>query len=144
MLISDSKMRECVVCSNPFLSTSHKAVTCSKKCSNQNYRNQQKAKKPIEVKPIELIFDNPKELDKPIHQENTTHQDKPIHQENTIELKINDKLLNIKEVCIMLDCSDRFIYELVKKGLLKSIKISERKTRFNINDINNYLKTVNK
>jgi len=131
MLLDNVRVLKCVICDVEFKTTNNRAVTCSKKCSNKNYRDKQKAKK------------QSLEIDLPVENKTTTKPLIPIVNE-VRELKANDKLLNIKEVCKMLDCSDRFIYDLVKNGLLKCIKLSERKKRFHINDINSYIKSQNK
>lgn len=131
MLLNNVRVLKCVICDTEFKTTNNRAVTCSKKCSNANYRNKQKIKK----QGLEIEF--------PVENKTITKPLIPVTNQ-VRELNTNDKLLNVKEVCKMLDCSDRFIYNLVKNGLLKCIKLSERKKRFHINHINSYIESLNK
>lgn len=38
-------MRRCIVCRKPFLAKNVDSVHCSKKCSNETYRNKKRAEK---------------------------------------------------------------------------------------------------
>ena len=97
--------RVCDYCGNEFTAQTTRTRYCSHKCNSRHYKALQKGKK-IEV----------------------SNQETRQKQNTDIEAVKAKEFLTVSDLAKLLNCSTRTAYNLINRGDLKAVKVSERKT----------------
>lgn len=95
----------CEYCQNEFMAQTTRTRYCSHKCNSRHYKALQKCKK-IEASNQETV--------------------KLINRD--IEAIKSKEFLTVPDIAKLLNCSNRTAYNLINRGELKAVKVSERKT----------------
>lgn len=117
----------CEQCGSLFQAQKVSTRFCSHKCNQRNY----KLRKKLEKKKIT----------------ETETSSKIINVKSNaidIELLKQKPYLTVKEVAVLLNCSSKTIYRLIKQGNIDAVRFSERVTRIRYIDIEKqFLNTTN-
>lgn len=97
--------RVCEYCQNEFTAQTTRTRYCSHKCNSRHYKALQKGKK-IEA----------------------SNQKTEKHMSRDIEVIKSKEFLTVTDLAKLLNCSTRTVYNLINRGELKAVKVSERKT----------------
>lgn len=97
--------RVCEYCCKEFTAQTTRTRYCSHKCNSRHYKARQREKK---------IEKSNEETSKIIHSD--------------IEYVKTKEFLTVPDIAKLLNCSKRTAYNLINRGDLKAIKVSERKT----------------
>lgn len=108
--------RICEYCNNEFTAKTTKTKYCSHLCNSRAYKANLKQKK--------IVKSNRETLQKVIQ---------PIEQ-----IK-NKEFISVKEAAILLGCSSKTVYRLIKSNSLISFNLSERLTRIKKSEIDKFI-----
>lgn len=97
--------RVCEFCGNEFIAQTTRTRYCSHKCNSKHYKALQKGKK-IEA----------------------SNQETRLKLNADIEAVKAKEFLTVPDLAKLLNCSTRTAYNLINRGDLKAVKLSERKT----------------
>lgn len=102
-------MRHCIVCGKPFLAKNVDSVHCSKKCSNETYRNKKRAEKREKERQALLAESE------------------------------GNALLTVLQVCNRYHISRPTLYRWIRQGKIKDHNPGDRMTLIDISDIEGIL-----
>lgn len=97
--------RICEYCNKDYVARKTTSKTCSEHCAKMNYKRKKRAEK-IEVSDRETLA---------------------IKAKPTEELKAKE-FLTVKDLSVLLNCSIRTAYNIIDRGDIKAVNISQRKT----------------
>lgn len=117
-------IRVCEHCSNDFTARTTVTRFCSDLCAKRNYKQRQKEKK--------------------INQSNKETENKKQIRVKPIKDLSNLEYLNPSDTAKLLQCSRVYVYQLLDKGRLPFVQLSEKKRLICRNDIDIYLQSLTK
>ena len=105
-------MRHCIVCGKPFLAKNVDSVHCSKKCSNETYRNKKRAEK------------------------------REMERQAILAESEGNALLTVVQVCSRYQISRPTLYRWIRQGKIKDHNPGDRMTLIDIADIEDILEII--
>ncbi|MFV0573133.1 MAG: helix-turn-helix domain-containing protein [Xanthomarina gelatinilytica] len=110
-------IRVCEYCKNEFVAKTTVTRFCSQKCNSRDYKRRiRKLKVEVSNKQNESV------------------------KANSIDLVNSKQILTVKEVAMLLNCSDRSVYHYIETGTIKAFNFGQRLTRVKRSEIDKLFK----
>ncbi len=110
-------IRVCEYCKNEFVAKTTVTRFCSQKCNSRDYKRR--------IRKLKVEVSN--------------RQNENV-KANSIDLVNSKQILTVKEVAMLLNCSDRSVYRYINTGIIEAFNIGQRLTRVKRSNIDKLFK----